>query len=62
MQILLDIKDSKAEIFLKFLSDLPYARAKPLNKKKEKFFRGLAEAIEEVKLHKEGKIKLKLVK
>ena len=59
MQILLDIKDSKANIFLKFLSDLPYVKARPLDKKKEKFFMELAEAIKEVKLHKQGKIKLK---
>lgn len=59
MQILLDIKDSKANIFLKFLRDLPYVKARPLGKKKENFFRGLTEAIEEVKLHKEGRIKLK---
>ena len=59
MQILLDIKDSKVNIFLKFLSDLPYVKAKPLNKKKEKFFRELLEAIEDVKLHKQGKLKLK---
>lgn len=59
MKVLLDIKDNKADFVLELLKNFSFVKAKPVNKKKEKFLKDLAEAIEEVKLHKQGKIKLK---
>ena len=62
MKVLLDIKDSKADFVLELLNNLSFVKAKPITKKKEKFLKEFKEAIEEVKLAKAGKIKLKSAK
>lgn len=59
MKVLLDIKDDKAEFFLELLRNFKYVKAKPLLTEKEKQIRDIKEAIEQVKLHRAGKIKLK---
>lgn len=58
MKVILDIKDDKAEYILEILRNLKNVKIKPLRSNKEKFIEGFKEAIEEVKLHREGKIKL----
>ncbi len=57
MKVLLDIKDSKADFVLELLNNFSFVKAKPIDKKKEKFLKEFKEAIEEVKLAKAGKIK-----
>ena len=59
MQVLLDIKDNKADMVIGLLRDLSYVKIKPMHDKKQEFLDGLREAVEEVKLAKQGKIKLK---
>lgn len=60
MEILLTIKDdSKAEKILAMLKKYSFVKAKPVKTEKEQILSDLKEAIEEVKLHKKGKIKLK---
>lgn len=67
MKVLLDIKDSQADSLLAVLRGLPYVKtqllsgekAKPHSEEKQTISNDLKEAIGEVKLHKEGKIKLK---
>ncbi len=44
---------------MEFLGSQPYIKAKPLSDKNEKIMQDLQEAMNEVKLHRQGKIKLK---
>lgn len=65
MTIILDIKeDSKAPFFIELLSSLKYVNIikKIEDERKEQFIADLAEAFEDVKLHEEGKKKLKSAK
>lgn len=59
MKVLLDIKDSKAAFVMELLRSLTYVKAKPLSDEKAEILSDLKEAVKEVKLHKQGKIKLK---
>jgi len=59
MKVILDIKDSKADFILEMLEGFStYVKAKQISPAKAKVMEDLAESIEEVKLHKQGKIKL----
>ena len=57
MKLLLDIQDEKASNFLELLKTFPYVKAKQLTDYKVNVLEGLKEAIGEVKLIKEGKLK-----
>ena len=60
MKLLIEVEDKKAPALLEVLSGLSFVKTKRIKKdKKEKVLQGLKEAIEEVKLAKEGKIKMK---
>ncbi len=59
MQVLLDIKDNKADMVMSLLRDLPYIKIKKMPDAKNKVLEGLKEAVQEVKLAKQGKTKLK---
>ena len=59
MKLLVEIPDENADFFLKLLQQLNYVKATPFDKKAEGFYDGLRDAVEEVNLSKEGKIKLK---
>jgi len=60
MKLLLEVEDKKAPALLEVLRGLNFVKTKRIKKdKKERVLKGLKEAIEEVKLAKEGKIKLK---
>lgn len=59
MKVVLEIKDDKADFILELLSNFKYVKTKPLNPHKEEVLNGIREAVEEVNLHKQGKIKLK---
>ncbi|TRX38962.1 hypothetical protein [Flavobacterium restrictum] len=60
MQILVEIPDSKAAFGLEVLRNLAFVKkANPISGEKISLFEDLKEAANEVKLHKEGKIKLK---
>ncbi|MCY7410185.1 MAG: hypothetical protein LH473_07920 [Chitinophagales bacterium] len=59
MKILLDIKDNKVDFMMELFNNLPFVKAKRVNEKKEQFLKELEEAVEQDKLHKQGKIKLK---
>lgn len=63
MKVLLEIEDKKAPALMEILKDLKYVKARRIKEtKKEAFLKGLKEAVEEVKLAKQGKIKLKSAK
>ncbi len=55
MKVLLDIKDSKAHHLVEVLKSLPYVRTKLITDTKAKLLFEIREAVEEVKLIKEGK-------
>ncbi len=57
MKILLDIKDDKASFILEVLKNFKYVKAKQLTNTKAEAIEGLKEAIEEVKLIKQGRLK-----
>ena len=60
MKILLDIPDNEATFGLKVLKSLSFVKkAKPMSLASVKLWGDLKEAAEEVRLHKQGKIKLK---
>lgn len=59
MKVLLDIKDEKAAFVMELLSSLSFVKAEPISPAKAQFFKELKCSVEEVRLAKEGKIKLK---
>jgi len=59
MKVILDIKDSKVGFVMELLKNLSYVKAKPLTAGKAELLSELNDAVEEVKLAKKGKKKLK---
>lgn len=60
MKVLLDIQDDKASAVMEILNNLPFVKTKEIKKsKKQQLIDDLKEAIEDVKLAKAGKLKLK---
>ncbi|MGL2992422.1 hypothetical protein [Flavobacterium sp. TSSA_36] len=60
MQVLVEIPDSKAAFGLEVLRNLAFVKkVNPITPEKVTLFEDLKEAAKEVKLHKQGKIKLK---
>ena len=66
MQILLEVKDKRAKPVINMLKELKYVKTTLVKdgkkSKKQEILDGLKEAVEEVKLHRQGKIKLKTAK
>ena len=59
MKILIDVRDDKAAFFMEMIRNFRFVKAKLITSEKARILQGLREAVEEVKLHKQGKIKLK---
>jgi hypothetical protein len=59
MKILLDIKDDKANFIMELLNNFKFVKAKPLSPYKAEVIEGLKEAVDQVNLSKQGKVKLK---
>ena len=57
MKIILDIKDEKASFMMELLRNFKDVKAKPISGYKADVLEGLSEAIAEVKLIKQGKLK-----
>ena len=57
MKVLLDIKDNKAHFVMELLKSLSFVKAKPLTPYKAKVLDELKEAVEEMTLVKQGKLK-----
>jgi hypothetical protein len=57
MKVILDIKDEKAPFMMEVLKNFKDVKAKPITDYKAGVLEGLNEAIEEVKLIKQGKLK-----
>jgi hypothetical protein len=62
MKILLDIRDNKAAFFMEVLKNFSFVKAMPITENKAEFLKDLEDATEEVRLAKQGKIKLQSAK
>ena len=57
MRVLLDIKDSKASSLIEVLNGLSYVKVKPISGEKALLMEEIKEAVENLKLVREGKLK-----
>jgi len=57
MKVLLDIKDEKAAFIMELLQNFKFVKAKPLTPYKSEVLEGIKEAVEEMILIKQGKLK-----
>lgn len=57
MKVLLDIKESKAAFIMELLHSFSYVKTKPLTPYKAEVLEDIQEAVECMKLVKEGKLK-----
>lgn len=63
MKVLVDIrKESKVTFIMEFLESQSYIKTKKFSKEGAELLEDLKQAMNEVKLHKQGKIKLKSAK
>jgi hypothetical protein len=60
MKLLVDIRnEAKVPFVMEFFNSQSYIKAKPISDAGAKLMQDLKEAMDEVKLHRQGKIKLK---
>jgi hypothetical protein len=62
MRVLLDIKDSKAMHLMEVLKGLSYVKTKTISNEKAVLMEEIKEAVENLKLARKGKLKLKSAK
>ncbi len=62
MKVLLDIQDDQAIHLMEVLKSLPYVKAKQLTEEKAQLIGEIREAVENLKLVREGKLKARLAK
>jgi hypothetical protein len=62
MRVLLDIKDSKAVHLMEVLKSLPYVKTKTISEEKAVLIEEIKEAVENLKLVREGKLKARPAK
>ena len=55
MKVLLDIREDKVSLVMELLHSLSYVKAKPLTDTKAQLFADIREAVEEMKLIRNGK-------
>lgn len=57
MKVLLDIKDNKAASLMEVISGLSYVKVTPISEEKALLMEEIKEAVEEMKLIRQGKLK-----
>ena len=62
MKLLLEIKDNKAAFFMELLKNFPYVKAKPISDEKGLLIEEMKEAVENLKLVRQGKLKARPAK
>ncbi len=62
MKVLLDIKDNKARHLMEVLKGLSYVKTKTISKEKALLIEEIKEAVENLKLVKQGKLKARPAK
>ena len=61
MKVILDIKDTKADFVMELLHNLTYVKTKPITPYKAKVLEDIAEAVDEMRQVKSGKLKARNV-
>lgn len=59
MKVLVDIRDNKAAFIMELLNSFPFVKAKPISNEKALLMEEINEAVDNVKLVKQGKLKAK---
>lgn len=59
MKVLVDIRDNKAAFVLELLNSFSFVKAKPITNEKALLMEEFKEAVDNVKLAKQGKLKAK---
>lgn len=59
MKVLVDIRDNKAAFIMELLNNFSFVKAKPITNEKALLMEEIKEAVENVKLAKQGKLKAK---
>jgi hypothetical protein len=59
MKVLVDVKDNKGDFILELLNSFSFAKAKPISAAKALLLEEIKEAVENVQLAKQGKLKAK---
>lgn len=62
MKVLVDVKDSKGEFILELLNNFSFARAKPISPANAQLLEEIKEAVENLNLAKQGKLKARSAK
>jgi hypothetical protein len=62
MKVLVDVKDSKADFILELLNNFSFVKAKTISPEKAQLLYEIKEAVENLNLVKEGKIKARPAK
>ncbi len=57
MKVMLDIKDSKVDFVMELLKSLSFVKATPVSPYKKKVLKDLKQAVKEMHLIKQGKLK-----
>ncbi|KAF0237918.1 MAG: hypothetical protein FD181_1503 [Prolixibacteraceae bacterium] len=59
MKVIIEVKDSKAEFVMELLNSLSFVKAKPITDEKAILIEEIKEAVKNVKLARQGKLKAK---
>ena len=59
MKLIVDVKDSQVPFFMELISNLSFAKANPISREKARLIEEIEEAVKNVRLVKEGKLKAK---
>jgi hypothetical protein len=62
MKVLVDVTDNKGDFILELLNNFPFARAKPISPVKAQLLEEIKEAVENLNLVKQGKLKTRPAK
>jgi len=62
MKVLVDVKDNKGDFILELLNNFSFAKAKPISPAKAQLFEEIKEAVENLNLVKQGKLKARPAK
>lgn len=57
-RVVLDIPDSKINFFMELVNNLGFKKVKRLSREQKEFIDDLKDSLNEVELHRQGKIKL----
>jgi hypothetical protein len=62
MKLLVDVKDSKGEFLLELLGNFSFVKAKPISSAKAQLLEEIKEAVDNLNLVKQGKLKARTAK